>query len=393
MASNTRVAAVGVGYSTTGRKTGLTSRQLAVQAATAAMRDAGMTPKDIDGSSMLWAVAGAAPPGLDVVDSMDIAHMLGIGPLNFWNSGAGPAYIGPAVQAVAAIKAGLCHTVLSMRVIRQRLTGAEMLAQDTDAKPDYVEDDFQFVAPFGSVSPLQAIAAMPAQRHMDLYGTTEEHFGRHVVAQREWASHNPDAIFRTPLTLDDYYASRFVSKPVRLLDCDYPVDSASAIIYTTEERARDFAKKPIFAESTAFSSVKYLTFENLDDIIENSPDHCARNLWARTDLKPKDVDCLQLYDGFTIIVFQWLEALGFCGRGESGPFIAEGHTAMGGRLPLNTDGGACNVGRRHGANFCIESIRQLRGGESGVRQVPDAKVALWANAVGSFSGAMLMTSE
>ena len=393
MASNNRVAAVGVGYSTTGRRTGLTSRQLAVQAATAAMRDAGMTPKDIDGASMLWTVSGAAPPGLDVVDSMDIAHMLGIGPLNFWNSGAGPAYIGPAVQAVAAIKSGFCHTVLSMRVIRQKLTAAEMLAQDTDSKPDYVEDDFQFVAPFGSIAPLQAIAAMPAQRHMDLYGTTEEHFGRHVVAQREWASHNPDAIFRTPLTLDDYFASRYISKPVRLLDCDYPVDSASAIIYTTEERARDFAKKPVFAESTAFSSVKYLTFENLDDIIENSPDHCARNLWARTDLKPKDVDCVQLYDGFTIIVFQWLEALGFCGRGEAGPFIAEGHTAMGGRLPLNTDGGACNVGRRHGANFCIESIRQLRGGESGVRQVPDAKVALWANAVGSFSGAMLMTAE
>jgi len=342
---------------------------------------------------MLWAVAGDAPPGLDVVDSMDIAYMLGIGPLNFWNSGAGPAYIGPAVQAVAAIKAGLCHTVLSMRVIRQRLTGAEMLAKDTDKQLVYAEDDFQFVAPFGSVSPLQSIASMPAQRHMDLYGTTEEHFGRHVVAQRQWASHNPDAIFRTPLTLDDYFASRYVSKPVRLLDCDYPVDSASAIIYTTEERARDFAKKPVFAESTAFSSVKYLTFENLDDIIENSPDHCARNLWARTDLKPKDVDCVQLYDGFTIIVFQWLEALGFCGRGEAGPFIAEGHTAMGGRLPLNTDGGACNVGRRHGANFCIESIRQLRGDESGVRQVPDAKVALWANAVGSFSGAMLMTAE
>ena len=393
MSSKNRVAAVGVGYSTTGRRTGLTSRQLAVQAAIAAMRDAGMTPKDIDGSTMLWGVAGAAPPGLDVAESMDIASMLGIGPLNFWNSGAGPAYIGPAVQAVAAIKSGLCHTVLSMRVIRQRLTGAEILAEDTDAKPTYASDDRQFVEPFGSVSPMQAIAAMPAQRYMDLYGATEEHFGRHVVAQRQWASHNPDAIFQTPLTLDDYFASRYIAKPVRLLDCDYPVDSASAIIYTTEERARDFAKKPIFAESTALSSVKYQTFENLDDIIENSPDHCARTLWSRTDLKPKDVDCVQLYDGFTIIVFQWLEALGFCGRGEAGHFIAEGRTAMGGSLPLNTDGGACNVGRRHGANFCIESIRQLRGGESGVRQVPDAKVALWANAVGSFSGAMLMTAD
>jgi acetyl-CoA acetyltransferase len=393
MTSKNRVAAVGVGYSKTGRSLGLTSRQLAVQAATAALSDAGMTPADIDGSTMLWGVAGAAPPGLDVVDAMDIACMIGAGPLNFWNSGSGPAYIGPAIQAVAAIRAGLCHTVLSMRLIRQRMSTKEMLSQSADAQLAYGEDDFQFVMPFGSVAPLQAIAAMPAQRHMDLYGTTEEHFAKHVVAQRQWASHNPDAIFREPLTVDDYFASRYISKPVRLLDCDYPVDSASAVIYTTEERARDFAKKPVFVEAATLSSVQSMTFENLDDILYNSPEHCGRTLWERTDLKPKDVDCVQLYDGFTIICFQWLEALGFCPRGEAGRFVGAGHTAMGGSLPLNTDGGACNVGRRHGANFCIEAIRQLRGNESGVRQVPDAKVALWANAVGPFSGAMLMTGE
>ncbi|MGD9794633.1 MAG: thiolase family protein, partial [Acidimicrobiia bacterium] len=338
-------------------------------------------------------LAGTPPPGLDVVDSMDIAYMLGIGPLNFWNSGAGPAYIGPAVQAVAAIRAGLCHTVLSMRVIRQRMTTSESLDAEATAGATYADDDWQYTQPFGSIAPLQPIAAMPAQRHMDLYGTTEEHFGRHVIAQREWASHNPEALLREPLTLDDYYRSRYISKPVRLLDCDYPVDSASAVIYTTEERARDMAKKPVFVDSMAFSSVKYLTFEGLDDILDNSPDHCAETLWSRTDYKPKDMNCLQLYDGFTIIVFQWLEALGFCAKGEAGPFIAEGHTAMGGKLPVNTDGGACNMGRRHGANFCIESVRQLRGDESGVRQVPGAKTALWANAVGSFSGAMIMTTE
>ena len=393
MTKRDRVAAVGVGYSTTGRRTGFSSRQLAVQASTAAMADAGMGPQDIDGSTMLWGVAGQAPPGLDVSDSMDVAYSLGIGPLNWWNSGAGPAYVGPAIQAVAAIKAGFCHTVLSMRVIRQRMTSAEMLSESAAATPTYGEDDFQFVVPFGSISPLQSIASMPMQRHMALYGTTEEHFGNHVVAQRHFATMNDDAIFREPLTLDDYFASRYVSKPTRLLDCDYPVDSASAVIYTTEERAHDFAKKPVFVEASAFSSVKYLTFENLDDILDNSLIHCAKTLWSRTDLKPADVDCAQLYDGFTIIVFQWLEALGFCGRGEAGPYIAEGHTAMGGSLPVNTDGGACNVGRRHGANFCIEAVRQLRGDESGPRQVPDAKVAVWANAVGSFSGAMLMTSE
>jgi len=124
----------------------------------------------------------------------------------------------------------------------------------------------------------------------------------------------------------------------------------------------------------------------------NSPFHAAGELWNRTDLTVGDCDFAQLYDGFTIIVFQWLEALGFCGLGESGPFVAEGNTALGGRVPVNTDGGACNVGRRHGANFCIETIRQLRG-ECGDRQVPGAEVGVWANAVGPYSGAVLMTKD
>jgi acetyl-CoA acetyltransferase len=357
------------------------------------MTDAGLEPTAIDGSTMLWDVAGEAPPGLDVVHAMDIAYMLGIGPLNFWNSGAGPSYIGPAVQAVAAIRAGLCHTVLSMRVVRQRMTTGESIASGLDAGPSLAEDDLQFTLPFGSIAPLQSIAAMPAQRYMDLYGATEEDFGRHVVAQREWASHNPEALFRDRLTLDDYFASRYVSTPVRILDCDYPVDSASAVIFTTAERATDMAKKPVFVDSLAFSSVHYPNFEQLEDLVHNAPDHCARALWSRTDLRPDDIDCVQLYDGFTIIVFQWLEALGFCGVGEAGHLIAEGHTSIGGRLPLNTDGGACNVGRRHGANFCIESIRQLRGDESGERQVPNARTALWSNAVGPFAGAMIMIAD
>jgi acetyl-CoA acetyltransferase len=386
-----RVAAVGVGYSTTGRRTGLTSWQLAIQAAKAALDDAGMTPQDIDGVALLWGVAGPAPGGLDMVDPMDFGYQLGCGPLNWYNT-AGPSYIGPAVQAVAAIGSGFAHTVLTLRIINQRLSSAEEIAQGVAAGPTKAVGDWQFTAPFGSVSPIQSIAAMPAQRHMDMFGTTEEQFGAHVVTQRGHAALNEQAIFRDPLTIDDYLASRYISTPVRLLDCDYPVDSASAVIYTADERARNGRQKPVFVESASYSSVKYMTFENLDDMTQSSPFHAARELWKHTDLKPSDVDCAQLYDGFTIIVFQWLEALGFCGLGESGPFIEAGHTRLGGSLPVNTDGGACNVGRRHGANFCIESIQQLRG-DAGARQVPDAEVAVWANAVGPFSGAMLMTAS
>jgi acetyl-CoA acetyltransferase len=169
------------------------------------------------------------------------------------------------------------------------------------------------------------------------------------------------------------------------------VDSGSAVIFTTEERARDLRQRPVFVEAAAYSGTGYMAFEN-EDMLQSAPFHTGRQLWARTDLTPDDVDCAQLYDGFSIITFQWLEALGFCEPGASGPFIAAGNTRLGGRLPVNTDGGACNVGRRHGANFCIESIRQIRG-QCGARQVPDAKVAVWANAVGPFSGAVLMTGD
>jgi len=371
----------------------LTSWQLAIQAAKAAMEDAGIGPEDMDGVSLLWGVMGPEPGGLDTVAPDDFGYMIGMSPLN-WYGTAGPAYIGPAIQAVAAIKAGFCHTVLTLRIIRQRMSSAEEIASLAALdEPVRASGDPQFTRPYGSLSSIQAIAGLSAQRHMDRFGTTEEQFGAHVIAQRHFATMNEEALFREELTMEDYLNSRYITEPVRLLDCDYPVDSASAIIYTTAERAHNFKQKPVFVDSAAYSSVKYNNFENLDDVNQNMPFHAAEKLWERTDLTPADVDCAQLYDGFTIIVFQWLEALGFCKLGEAGSFVEAGNTAMGGSIPVNTDGGACNVGRRHGANFAIESIRQLRGGQSGERQVEDAKVAVWANAVGPFGGAMLMTTE
>jgi acetyl-CoA acetyltransferase len=388
------VAAVGVGYSTTGRRTGLTSFELARQATTSALADAGMTTADIDGVTLLWGVAGPAPEGLDVVEPMGFAEAMGIGPLN-WYGTAGPAYIGPALEAISAIRAGFAHTVLTLRIINQRLsTSAEMESVERQSEPVRAPGDAAFTAPYGFhvAGMVPSIAAMPAQRHMDMFGTTEEQFGTHVITQRGHAAMNDEAIFREPLTMDDYLESRYIAKPVHLLDCDYPVDSASAVIFTADDRASDWNQAPVWVESAACSSVSGFGGFNLGDMNQNSPFHAAGQLWERTDLTAADCDFAQLYDGFTIIVFQWLEALGFCGLGESGPFVADGNTRLGGSVPVNTDGGACNVGRRHGANFCIETVRQLRG-DCGERQVRDAEVGVWTNAVGPFSGAVLMTKN
>ena len=183
MAKRDRVAAIGVGYSTTGRRTGLNRRQLVAQAAKAAMADCGISPDQIDGVVLHAGVAGAEPPGLDWFDALDVAQMLGITPITFYNSDqGGPAYFHAAISAIAAIQSGQAHTVLTVRVINQRLSSAE--ERDSVQGPMRISGDSQFTMPFGSVTPIQTIAALPAQRHMERYGTTEEQFGAHVIAQR-----------------------------------------------------------------------------------------------------------------------------------------------------------------------------------------------------------------
>jgi acetyl-CoA acetyltransferase len=385
-AMRNRVAIAGVGYSQTGRKLPFSDDQLVAQAVTAALADAGLKPADVDGISTTGGV------------SMSIGALLGILPLNwfFTSSLYGPSFAETAVMAMDAVAAGSCHTALAIRVIRQPRAEDHPIAAITAGSsadgPVRVAGQQQWTAPFGGSLPAAFIGGLQMQRYMSEFRATEQDFARHAAVQRDHASRNPEALFREALSADEYSQSRYVSKPVRLLDCDYPVDSASAVIFTTPERARDFRKPAILVDSWAMSAVADIDMALLDDFTSNAIGHCSETLWSRTDLRPSDVDCAGLYDGFSIITFQWLDGLGFCGRGEAPGFIAEGHTGPGGSLPTNTDGGACNVGRRHGANFCIESVRQLRG-ECGERQVPGAEVAVWSNATGSFAGASLLTID
>lgn len=377
------MAIVGVGYSTIGRHTGLSVEDLVMQSSMAALDDAGLKFEDIDGISTMGS------------DAVNDGWTMGIEPLNWFSSAPGPAFVYPALMSIAAVASGLCHTALTLRIVQQQASGSQMAAGRArfgdEQEPVGVSGDRQFIAPFGTGMGPQW-AGLLTRRHMIEYGTTEEQFGQHVVAQRYHASLNEDALFREPITVEDYLESRYVCKPVRILDCDYPCDSGSAVIFTTEERARDMKQPAVYVDAYALSAIRDLNFELLEDMTSTSPAHCASELWSRTDLKPSDVDTAQLYDGFSIITFQWLEALGFCGRGEAGPFVAEGNTRLGGRIPVNTDGGACNVGRRHGANFCIEATRQLRG-QCAERQVAGAEVSVWANSVGPFSGAVLLTKD
>jgi len=378
-----RIAIVGVGYSEVGRRTEFSYQDLTIQAAKAAFADGAIVPADIDGVT-------CRPRGDDEDRALPaplVGHMLGINPLNWYNTP--PMNYGDMIAAsIAGVKSGLCHTCLCVHPLKVQWSGSIRPKFSEEQYEHGASLDDQFTVPFGSLRPIQHAGAMAMQRYMSVYGVPEEHFGLQQVAQRTHASLNEDAFFRVPLTLEDYLASEYISKPCRLLDCDMPCDMAGAVIITTEERAREFAKPPVFIESFAMADTR----ADWDDLDAWATWHCGKMLWSRTNLRPTDISCAQLYDGYSILTFMWLEALGFCGLGEAGEFIAAGHTKLGGSLPLNTDGGVCNLGRRHGASHIIEAVQQLRG-DAGPRQVPGATASVFSIAGGFWGTAGLLTIE
>jgi acetyl-CoA acetyltransferase len=381
MTSRQRVAIVGVGYSTIGRRTGLSLEQLTAQSCVAALRDAGLAASDIDG-----VVVHSFPH--QYVGATQTADLIGVPDLAFYSGSVdGAAYSVAALHGIAAVASGSCHTCLTIRTVHQAGAAGGGVARSGAG----IAGTRQFLLPYGSFTGAHW-AGMYMRRHMSQYGTTEEQFGSFALAQREYASANPDALLRDRLSMDDYLSSRYIAKPLHLLDCDYPVDASSALIFTTEERARDMAKPPVYFDAWAMGTTDTVDFNLVQDMTHSSPWRAAKRMWDRTALTPADVDVAGLYDGFSFIAMQWLEALGFCGEGESGPFVQAGHTRPGGSIPTNTDGGACNVGRRHGANFFIEVTRQLRGEVTDDRQVPGAQVGVVSNAVGGFAACALLTS-
>ena len=203
----------------------------------------------------------------------------------------------------------------------------------------------QWNAPYGMGYP--SYAAMIMQRRFELDGATREQIAQIALTARAHAALNPAAVYRDPMTMDDYLGSRMISDPLCLYDCDVPVDGSVAVVVSRSDSAAVDRSRAVAIEAMGTAS----GFEA-----------CGRMLWSRTDLTPADVDVAQLYDGFTVIAIQWLEALGFCGPGE-GPAFVEGGTriALDGELPLNTGGGQLSGGRLHGYGYLHEACLQLRG--------------------------------
>ena len=195
---------------------------------------------------------------------------------------------------------------------------------------------------------------MMAQRHFHEFGTTREQLAQIALNARKNAGVNPKAIYRDPMSMADYLAARMISYPFCLYDCDVPVDGCTAMIVSHVDAAGDCRKPPLTVESVGTALKGRPSWDQWDDLTTMALRDAAAMLWERTDLAPRDVDCAQLYDGFSFITLAWLEALGFCGKGEGGSFIEGGaRIARDGEIPLNTQGGQLSAGRLHGSAIAI----------------------------------------
>lgn len=372
-----RVAIVGLGYSPLTRRASRTLASLTVEACTSAVADAGLTMADIDGiatTPSMPAYGGTAgdTDGIDVVSSGALLQFLRIGPQVRWASDTKMMITQSVLEAVNALTAGACTHVLIWRALHMPK------GRYSDYQSAYAGGPLQFVAPYGFTLPA-AWAGMAMQRYFDVTGCTRESMGRFVVQNRANANRNPRAYFKEPLTLDQYMGARLISDPCCLYDCDIPIDGAVAMVLTTRERARDLGRPAALV--TACTTSTYRTNGaipwTLDDLWQGGAETAAR-LWKAAGAGPREMDLAEVYDGFSIFVYTWLESLGFCPRGEAFRYIDAGKTELGGELPINTSGCSLGEGRLHGIGHIAEAVIQLtgRGGERQVRSPNRAVVTV-----------------
>ncbi|MCC7426931.1 MAG: thiolase [Alphaproteobacteria bacterium] len=344
---------------------------LNAQAARKALEDAGLSFRDVDGIFS------------SVADPNELSEYFGIVPRYVdGTSVGGCSYIIHVRHAVAAIAAGYC----SVALIVHGESGRSWIDMDRPGNP--ASPTGQFEAPFGA-SGAPTLFSIPVLRHFHQYGTTKQQMSHVPAATREWALLNPKAIMHKagPITPEDVMASRMVCYPFNLLDCCLVADGGGALVLVGADRARDCRRKPVYVLGTGEAAAHRQVGMMRDFTMSDSSTLSGRLAFAEAGLGPADIRHLMFYDAFSFTPMMFLEDLGYCGRGESGPFVAETRkdatgrtiykTGPGGALPMNTNGGGlsyCHTGR-YGMFALLEAVYQLRG-EAGARQIPGLDVSL-----------------
>jgi acetyl-CoA acetyltransferase len=383
-----RVVISGIGQSEIGRQVDRSGFQLTLDAIHAAVADAGLTIDDIDGLAMFPGGGVANLPGYANGNLYEIQDTLGI--TTTWRQGIVEGMALPFYGPAMAVATGQARHAVIWRTVKEGSA-----ARNAGGRPAYgstkpmAEGPMAWLLPVGMLSPVVQVAPF-ATRYMHDFGVTREQLGWIPVTQRAHAALNPDAVYQKPLTIDEYLESRMISTPICLYDCDVPADGATAIVVSSIDTTPDL-RAPVRIEAMAGVVEGRPSWEQWEDF-DRVGHGAAEAMWARTDLRPSDVDAAQLYDGFTIEAVWWLEAMGFCGLGEAGSFVEGGsRISLGGELPLNTWGGQLSGGRLHAAfGHTAEAVRQLRG-ECGARQVEGAEVVAVTNVGGFEAGASLLT--
>jgi acetyl-CoA acetyltransferase len=392
-----RAAAItGIGQSAVGRRLGRGELDLTVDACLAAIEDAGLTRADIDGLAT-YPGAGIGTAGFGGPGTPEVQDALRLR-LNWHDGGSeGPAQMRAVIAACFAVAAGAARHVLVYRTVTESTAQGDGGRQGiggggggNGGMPRF-SGFLQWSLPFGAVSAVNWIALV-AQRRQHEFGLTREQLAGIALNARRNAARNPKAIYRDPMDLEDYLAARMISTPLCLFDCDAPCDGSTALVVSHVDTAADAPRPACHVNAVGTALRGRPSWDQFDDMTTMAARDAAAGMWERTELRPGDVDVAELYDGFSILTMVWLEALGFCGRGESGPFVEGGaRIALDGELPLNTSGGQLSAGRLHGFGLLHEACLQLRG-EAGDRQVPGSpEVAAVANGGGPLAGTMLLT--
>ncbi|MEO6893272.1 MAG: acetyl-CoA acetyltransferase [Ktedonobacteraceae bacterium] len=359
-----RIAIVGVADSDYGRVPTMTEMQLHAQATWRALEESGLRKEEIDG-----VFCSSQSMGMPTV--MLCEYLRIIPRYSDTTSIGGSSFEAHLNHAVAAIRTGKCEVALITYASTQLSSRGRMAG--TGGRPATIPET-TYEAPYGSI--LVGAYAMAARRHMYQYGTTPEQLAEIAVVTRRHAGLNPLAMYREPIGIQDVLNSRMIADPLHLLDCCVVSDGGGAVLVTTEERARDLKQTPVFVLGSSESHT-HSQISQMPDLTVTAAALTAPRAFAEAGVTPGDIDMAMIYDSFTITVLLLLEDLGFCKKGEGGSFVQDGRIALGGQLPINTDGGglSSNHPGMRGIFLLIEATRQLRG-QCGPRQVAGAKLAV-----------------
>lgn len=359
-----RVAVVGVGTTRYGKLPEYDAYDLGMWALKSALEDCGLRFEDIDGLIVNR-----------IADYQRFGEIAGIDPRYVSITPGQGRFSGICIQtAVAVIAAGLAEVVALVYGNNGRSAG-DAYGGASDA---YGSGGAGLWFPYGMTSP-GAFHALMMRRHMQEYGTTTDQLGAVAVAFRRHASLNPDAVMRTPFTLEEYRAARYICEPLRLLDYCLINDGGVAMILTSAERARHLKQPPAYVFGMGQASALAGSTFPPQDYWRAPMRKVAADVYAMAGARPRDMDALMIYDNFTPTVLFSLEGFGFCAPGESGAFVADGKLALGGEFPANTSGGHLSESYMQGWALNVEAVRQVRG-ECGARQVPDAAMVQYMTA-------------